>query len=115
MAQSLGEDGRRRSLSMTDHSDTTAAPVSGADRSDAAIQPFHIALPQADLDDLQDRLARVAAAFGLSGKWAYRRSYYARELHRRDGVATAGTRRRRGRAGYPALVRRRTSWIRAWL
>jgi hypothetical protein len=36
----------------------TAAPA-GADRSDAAIRPFRIAIPQADLDDLRERLART--------------------------------------------------------
>ncbi|MGH9175873.1 MAG: epoxide hydrolase N-terminal domain-containing protein, partial [Vicinamibacterales bacterium] len=28
-------------------------------RSDAAIRPFRIEIPQADLDDLRDRLART--------------------------------------------------------
>jgi pimeloyl-ACP methyl ester carboxylesterase len=36
----------------------TAAPA-GAGRSDAAIRPFRIAIPQADLDDLRERLART--------------------------------------------------------
>ena len=34
-------------------------PTTGADHADAAIRPFRIAIPQADLDDLQERLART--------------------------------------------------------
>jgi epoxide hydrolase len=37
---------------MTDHTETRTTP-------DAEIRPFHIATPQADLDDLRDRLART--------------------------------------------------------
>src|SRR5947209_5760489 len=36
----------------------TAAPA-GAERPDATIRPFRIAIPQADLDDLRERLART--------------------------------------------------------
>src|ERR1700720_1763358 len=43
-----------------------------AQRSDAEIRPFRIAIPQADLDDLRDRLARTRWPDELPGVgWAY--------------------------------------------
>jgi hypothetical protein len=44
---------------MTNSMQTPIAATTGADRSDAAIRPFRIAIPQADLDDLRERLART--------------------------------------------------------
>jgi hypothetical protein len=42
------------------------------DRADAAIRPFRIAIPQADLDDLRDRLARTRWPDELPGVgWNY--------------------------------------------
>ncbi len=60
---------------MTDTSNAgdtqTAAPI-GADRSAAEIRPFRIAIPQADLDDLRDRLARTRWPDELPGVgWDY--------------------------------------------
>jgi pimeloyl-ACP methyl ester carboxylesterase len=51
-------------VDRTDRSETPAATTPDADRSDAdrpdvAIRPFRIAIPQAALDDLRDRLART--------------------------------------------------------
>lgn len=47
----------------TDHSEETqpasVGDAAAADHSDAAIRPFRIAIPQTDLDDLRDRLART--------------------------------------------------------
>jgi pimeloyl-ACP methyl ester carboxylesterase len=46
--------------------------MTGADRSATSIRPFHIDVPQADLDDLQDRLARTRWPDELPGVgWAY--------------------------------------------
>ena len=57
---------------MTTHGDTTTAPSADATRSDAAIRPFRIAIPQAALDDLRDRLARTRWPDGLPGVgWSY--------------------------------------------
>lgn len=42
---------------MTTHGDEQIGRVSGSDN--ATIQPFHIAIPQADLDDLRERLAHT--------------------------------------------------------
>ena len=43
-----------------------------ADRSDAQIRPFRIEVPQADLDDLADRLARTRWPDELPGAgWDY--------------------------------------------
>jgi len=44
---------------MTNHTETQTAALTSADRSSAEIRPFHIEIPQADLDDLRDRLART--------------------------------------------------------
>jgi epoxide hydrolase len=47
---------------MADPIDSQTSPPRGTDdanRSEAAIQPFRIAIPQADLDDLHERLART--------------------------------------------------------
>jgi epoxide hydrolase len=52
---------------MTDHSETQSASTTGADWSDAAIRPFRIAIPQTDLDDLRERLARTRWPDELSG------------------------------------------------
>ncbi len=57
---------------MTTHGDTTTAPVTDADRSDAAIRPFRIDVPQADLDDLRERLTRTRWPDELPGVgWDY--------------------------------------------
>ncbi len=44
---------------LTHHTETHTAAMTGADRSSAEIRPFRIDIPQADLDDLRDRLARI--------------------------------------------------------
>lgn len=55
---------------MTNHVETRATP--GDDRSDAEIRPFRIAIPQAELDDLRDRLARTRWPDELPGVgWNY--------------------------------------------
>lgn len=57
---------------MTTHGDTTTASVTDANRSDAAIRPFRIAIPRADLDDLRERLARTRWPDELPGVgWDY--------------------------------------------
>lgn len=63
---------------MPDHHAETRA----ADRPDTAIRPFRIAIPQADLDDLQDRLARTRWPDELPGVgWGYGVSLdYVKEL-----------------------------------
>jgi hypothetical protein len=49
-----------RSHDMTDNSKAqNIQPTSSGDHSDATIQPFRIAIPQTDLDDLRERLART--------------------------------------------------------
>jgi epoxide hydrolase len=49
-----------RSLDVTDTSEAqNIQPTSGADQSDATIRPFRVEVPQADLDDLRQRLART--------------------------------------------------------
>jgi pimeloyl-ACP methyl ester carboxylesterase len=51
---------------------TETAPRTGADRIDAEIRPFRIDVPQADLDDLRDRLARTRWPDELPGVgWRY--------------------------------------------
>lgn len=44
---------------MTMPSDTQSTTTTSADRFDAAIRPFRIAIPQDDLDDLRERLAHT--------------------------------------------------------
>src|SRR5579859_7762682 len=44
---------------MAQHDNTKAANIAAADGTDTAIRPFRIAIPQADLDDLRERLART--------------------------------------------------------
>ncbi len=57
---------------MTTHDDTRTTPSTGAARPDAAIRPFRIDVPQADLDDLRDRLARTRWPDELPGVgWDY--------------------------------------------
>jgi len=58
---------------MTDnHDDTRTTSPTGADRPDAAIRPFRVDIPQADLDDLRDRLARTRWPDELPGVgWTY--------------------------------------------
>ena len=57
---------------MTTHGDSQTGPATGADRPDTAIRPFRIEIPQADLDDLQERLARTRWPDELPGVgWAY--------------------------------------------
>jgi pimeloyl-ACP methyl ester carboxylesterase len=51
---------------------TRTAPDKGADHLDAVIRPFRIEVPQADLDDLRDRLARTRWPDELPGVgWRY--------------------------------------------
>lgn len=40
-----------------------------ADRADVSIRPFRIEIPQPDLDDLRDRLARTRWPDELAGDW----------------------------------------------
>ena len=74
---------------------------------DATITPFHVEIPQADLDDLQQRLARVRWPDELPGAgWDYGVPLgYVRELvellARR---ATTGAPRRRGSTQHPQFV-----------
>ncbi len=57
---------------MTDHGEAQMATEPGGDRSDTAILPFRIAIPQSGLDDLRDRLARTRWPDELPGVgWAY--------------------------------------------
>lgn len=44
---------------MTDREETQVAATTGAGQSDSEIRPFRIAIPQVELDDLKDRLART--------------------------------------------------------
>jgi len=56
---------------MTENIEPQAA-ATGADRPDAAIRPFRIAISEADLDDLRDRLARTRWPDELPGvEWNY--------------------------------------------
>ena len=41
--------------------------MTGPDRSDSEIRPFRIEVPQADVDDLRDRLARTRWPAGSPG------------------------------------------------
>src|SRR5687768_11844905 len=50
---------RERSLDRPSHRDPRRATTPGTARSGAAIRPFRVDIPQADLDDLRDRLART--------------------------------------------------------
>jgi len=57
---------------MTDHGRPQNAPTTNADLADAAIRPFRIAIPQVDLDDLHERLARTRWPDELPGVgWSY--------------------------------------------
>ncbi len=58
--------------SDTTRSDKETPTMSGADCSDAEIRPLGLAVPQADLDDLRDRLARTRWPDELPGVgWTY--------------------------------------------
>ncbi len=57
---------------MTDHTGAPPTPLTDAARADSAIRPFRIAIPQAALDDLRERLARTRWPDELPGAgWAY--------------------------------------------
>jgi hypothetical protein len=57
---------------MTDRDDMQTAPTTSADHADAAIQPFRIEIPQANLDDLHERLDRTRWPHELPGVgWSY--------------------------------------------
>jgi epoxide hydrolase len=57
---------------MTDHADAQPLTTAGGRPSDAPIRPFRIEIPQADLDDLRDRLARTRWPDELPGVgWDY--------------------------------------------
>jgi hypothetical protein len=57
---------------MTTHGDSQTGPATGADRPDTAIRPFRIEIPQANLDDLHERLARTRWPDELPGVgWSY--------------------------------------------
>ena len=57
---------------MTDHATTQTGPVVNTNSSDTALRPFRIAIPQADLDDLRERLARTRWPDELPGAgWSY--------------------------------------------
>jgi len=57
---------------MADHGNTQTAPTTDAGRSNAAIRPFRIEIPQADLDDVQSRLAHTRWPDELPGVgWSY--------------------------------------------
>ena len=57
---------------MTTHGDSQTGPATSADRPDTAIRPFRIEIPQADLDDLQERLVRTRWPDELPGAgWSY--------------------------------------------
>jgi pimeloyl-ACP methyl ester carboxylesterase len=57
---------------MTRYTDAPTAPVTDATRPGDAIRPFRIAIPQADLDDLHERLARTRWPDELPGVgWSY--------------------------------------------
>src|SRR5205814_10374656 len=59
-----------RSRDMSDHRETRTATTTSV--ADAAIRPFRIAVPQAALDDLRDRLARTRWPDELPGVgWDY--------------------------------------------
>ena len=59
------------SISQQAHTAQTGAQT-GADRSDPSIRPFRIEIPQADLDDFRDRLARTRWPDELPGVgWSY--------------------------------------------
>ena len=57
---------------MPPQRDTSTEPLTDAHGPDAAIRPFRIDIPQADLDDLRDRLARTRWPAEIEGSgWDY--------------------------------------------
>jgi epoxide hydrolase len=57
---------------MTNPNDVAAVAPMGPESADDAIRPFRIAIPQADLDDLRERLARTRWPDELPGAgWSY--------------------------------------------
>src|SRR5258705_2632033 len=57
---------------MADQSETQSATPTGAGHGDVAIRPFRIDIPEADLDDLRERLARTRWPEELPGVgWDY--------------------------------------------
>ncbi len=57
---------------MANHETAQPAPSAGDNPSGAAIQPFRIEIPQSDLDDLRERLARTRWPDALPGVgWSY--------------------------------------------
>src|SRR5690242_906038 len=57
---------------MTNPNDVASVASMGPESADDAIRPFRIAIPQADLDDLRERLARTRWPDELPGAgWSY--------------------------------------------
>jgi hypothetical protein len=94
----------------TSRRETQAMSLSGADQPDVALRPFRIAVPEAALDDLRDRLARTRWPDELPGVgWSRGVPLgYLKALAEYWRTGLTGAPRRRYSTRTPSLPRRST-------